>query len=58
MAKTAKAKIDEIIVAVTYVLEALRDQPRNSWMISSRAQEAIEMLKQIDEEPNDGGSND
>lgn len=56
MAKTAKTKINELVDAVKHVLEALRDQPRNAWMISSRADEAIKMLDEINEEPKDGGN--
>lgn len=58
MAKSAKAKIDEVVDAVIHVLEALRDQPRNTWMVSARANEAIEMLKAVDEEQPNGGTED
>ena len=53
MAKSAKTKINEIVDALITVLEALRDQPRNAWMVSSKADEAIHKLNQINEEDDD-----
>ena len=55
MAKSAKTKIDEMIDALKPILEALRDQPRNAWMVSSSADQALNKLNQINEvEPDDG----
>ena len=50
MAKQAKSQVKEIVAAMTEFLQVFIDQPRNVALISDKANDAIEALKQVVDE--------